>query len=192
MIDRWCRIVKVGQGFEKLTELILLEEFKNSVSPEIKLRLIEHKVVDLKNVVVFVDDYELTHKTLSNKLSHNKFYRREWGIRSQSEGECMSPKRREPGNHKFIRKLESGEDKRPGNFEGPTCHYCKKKGHLKAQCWKLREKTKRDKSESRPVCHCHPKPGNFPAYGLVCGQVSCLREKFQLFLLKIVLAQLLF
>ena len=62
LFDRWCSSTKVGSDYEKLRELVLLKEFKRSVSKEIKIHLEETKVASLKQAAIMADDYDLTHK----------------------------------------------------------------------------------------------------------------------------------
>ena len=45
-----------------MRELVLLEEFKHSVSKEIKIHLEETKVASLKQAALMADDYDLIHK----------------------------------------------------------------------------------------------------------------------------------
>ncbi len=58
--DRWLLSMRVSD-FEKLCQLMLVEEFKSSVSAQIKLYLDEHKVTNLREAAVGADEYSLTH-----------------------------------------------------------------------------------------------------------------------------------
>ena len=44
LFDRWCSSNEVGSKFDKLREMVLLEEFKDSVRKEVKIHLNEQKV----------------------------------------------------------------------------------------------------------------------------------------------------
>ena len=44
----WCHSKKVGQDFEKLKQMVLLEEFKDKVRPDIRSHLDEQKVEELE------------------------------------------------------------------------------------------------------------------------------------------------
>ena len=48
--------------YDKLKQLVLVEEFKLGVSAEIRVHLDEQKVTDLKSAAMLADDYALTHK----------------------------------------------------------------------------------------------------------------------------------
>ena len=56
---------EVGQDFEKLKQMVLLEEFKDKVTPDIRSHLDEQKVEKLEKAAVMADDYALTHKMSS-------------------------------------------------------------------------------------------------------------------------------
>ena len=61
--DRWCRSKSVGQDFEKLRQLILIEEFKRCVHNSIKTFIDEKKVETVHEAAYFADEYFLTHKS---------------------------------------------------------------------------------------------------------------------------------
>ena len=46
VLDRWYRSLKIEKNYENLRQLLLLEEFKNSIHPDVKSHLDEHKVKD--------------------------------------------------------------------------------------------------------------------------------------------------
>ncbi|KAJ8027955.1 hypothetical protein HOLleu_30059 [Holothuria leucospilota] len=54
LFDKWCRAKQIGQSFEKLKELILMEEFKNNVSLDIKTHLDGRKIDDLKTAATIL------------------------------------------------------------------------------------------------------------------------------------------
>lgn len=62
LFDKWCRAKQIGQSFEKLKELILMEEFKNNVSLDIKTHLDGCKIDELKTAATMADDYELSRR----------------------------------------------------------------------------------------------------------------------------------
>ena len=43
LFNKWCHSKEVGQNFEKLKQMVLLEEFKDTVRPDIRSHLDEHK-----------------------------------------------------------------------------------------------------------------------------------------------------
>ena len=66
LFNRWCHSKEVGQGFETLKQMVLLEEFKGKVRPDIRSHLDEQKVKKLEKAAVMADDYTLTHIMNSN------------------------------------------------------------------------------------------------------------------------------
>ncbi len=69
--DRWLSSMKVDD-YDKLKQLVLVEEFKRGVSAEIRVHLDEHKVTDLKSAAVLAHDYALTHK--KSGFTHSKYH----------------------------------------------------------------------------------------------------------------------
>ncbi len=59
--NRWLTSMKVDE-YDKLKQLVLVEEFKSGVSAEVRVHLDEPKVTDLKSATVLEYDYALTHK----------------------------------------------------------------------------------------------------------------------------------
>ena len=62
LYDRWCTSKEIEENFVKLRQLILIEEFKNCVSCDVKTYLDEKKAQTLKEAAVLADDYVLTYK----------------------------------------------------------------------------------------------------------------------------------
>ena len=63
-----CTLIDgVGRAFEKLRQVILIEEFKGCVCDDIKTYLDEQKVENLAKAAAYADDYALTHKSTFNK-----------------------------------------------------------------------------------------------------------------------------
>ena len=114
LFNRWCTSQQVGNNYEKLKQLVLLEEFMKCVPTPIKTYLEEQKVDDLQRAAILADDYKLTHKSLpqmsavTTRVNHSDFGRPE--------------QRRDP------------------NSRGLTCAYCKRRGHLMSECWTLQKK----------------------------------------------------
>ena len=59
---RWYRSLQVDRTYGNQREVILMEEFKNSLPLDIRTRVTDHKVGELKGAAISADDYELTHK----------------------------------------------------------------------------------------------------------------------------------
>ncbi len=93
--------------YDKVKQLVLVEEFKRGVSAEIRVHLVEQKVTDLKSAAVLADDYALTHK--KNGFTHDKLY-------------PDKPHRSNRGGRK------------PQGRKGPVCYHCGITGHVKSDC----------------------------------------------------------
>jgi len=60
--DWWCHSLQVDRTYGNLREVILMEEFNNSISLDIRTHITGHKVGELKGDAMSANDYELTHK----------------------------------------------------------------------------------------------------------------------------------
>ena len=59
LFNRWCHSKEIGQDFKKLKQMVLLEEFKDKVRPDIRSHLDEQKVEELEKAAIMADDYAL-------------------------------------------------------------------------------------------------------------------------------------
>ena len=65
--DRWCTAMEVAQDYNKLCQLLLLDEFKSCLPPHIKTYIDEWKAGNLAQATVFADSYSLAHKSTFSK-----------------------------------------------------------------------------------------------------------------------------
>ena len=63
LFNRWCASQQVEDSYEKLKQLILLNEFKRHILTPIKTYLDEQKVNKLQKAASLADDHKLTHKS---------------------------------------------------------------------------------------------------------------------------------
>ena len=133
LFDRWCCSKKIDQNYDKLRQLMLVEEFKRCIQSDVKTFLDEKQVEFLEEVARLADDYYLTHKvsfiakpkpTSSHPI--NKFRS---GNSSDMPSQSNTPK---PNS--------AGETKSQYLLSRPTFNYCKKPGHLVSECLKLKRK----------------------------------------------------
>ena len=130
LIDRWCMSNTIENNFEKLRQLILVEEFKNCVPSEVRTYLDEKKADTLSQAAILADDYVLTHK--------NSFNHRPVGSSQKSDSHVR------PNNYNFKGTPRNGsQSSRLGNKMasfpiGPECYHSRKKGHVMADCWYLK------------------------------------------------------
>ena len=62
LFDRWCCSTKIDQNYDKLRQLMLVEEFKRCIQSDVKTFLDERQVETLEEAARLADDYYLTHK----------------------------------------------------------------------------------------------------------------------------------
>ncbi|XP_068228003.1 uncharacterized protein [Palaemon carinicauda] len=68
--EDWLRSKEVD-NFDKLKELILIEEFKRMVSKDLKIHLEELKIDSLQEIAIAADEYSLAHRLESGKMEIN-------------------------------------------------------------------------------------------------------------------------
>ena len=63
LFDRWCCSKKIDQNYDKLRQLVLVDEFKRCIQSDVKTFLDKKKQVEtLEEAARLADDYYLTHK----------------------------------------------------------------------------------------------------------------------------------
>ena len=149
LFDRWCCSKKIDQNYDKLRQLMLVEEFKRCIQSDVKTFLCEKQVETLEEAACLADDYYLTHKVSfiakpkpTSSHPQNKFMS---GNSSGMPSQSNTPKTN-----------STGETKSQYPLSRPTCNYCKKPGHLVSECLKLKRKLERD--ESKPTGLTTPRP----------------------------------
>uniref|UniRef100_A0A8D0AC21 CCHC-type domain-containing protein n=1 Tax=Sander lucioperca TaxID=283035 RepID=A0A8D0AC21_SANLU len=120
----WCRASEVST-FEGLSNLIVLEQFKDSVSDQVATYINERKVKSPSDAAVLADEYRLTHKSHfeSNSDMHYKNNFTPRYSRSSFSGALFQRPQQ---------KFGSGGPKAPVNAN--TCRYCLVEGHWKKDC----------------------------------------------------------
>ncbi len=128
--NRWCTASEVST-FEGLFNLIVLEQFKNSVSDQVATYINERKVKSPSDAAVLADEYRLTHKSHfeSNSDMHHRNSCTPRNSRTSFSGAFFQ---RPP------QKFGSGGPKAPVNVD--TCRYCLVEGHWKKDCPLLKSK----------------------------------------------------
>lgn len=120
LFDKWCQASKT-RDYEQLRELVLIEEFKNSLPDKIVVYLNEQKVLTLTEAAVCADEFVLTHKNV-----------------------FVAPACREASNF-----VNSDRTSKVSKLLKPSvqaddreCFYCHDAGHLIAVCPVLKKKNK--------------------------------------------------
>ncbi|MDA3086465.1 RNase H-like domain-containing protein [Campylobacter sp. CS_ED1] len=133
LFDRWCMSKKIEQSHDKLRQLMLVEEFKRCLRPDIKSFLDEKQVETLDEAARLADDYSLTHKTsFVNKTTSFRphSHSRPSPVATPSPVKSSS----EPNNRSRV----DYKDHNPTSKL--MCSYCRKPGHLVSNCYKLKNR----------------------------------------------------
>ncbi|XP_070560943.1 uncharacterized protein [Ptychodera flava] len=157
LFDRWCSSEKVSQNYDKLRQLVLIEEFKRCIRSDIKTFINEQKADTLEVAARLADDYSLTHKSsFLSKPSQSFSYRNNAGkFNSSFSSKNFSKDSRKSNDNSSQNssntptssdpKSQSPSDKQFGTL---SCNYCKKDGHLMSDCFKLKRKREGQSGQS--------------------------------------------
>ena len=140
LFNRWCHSKEIGQDFKKLKQMVLLEEFKDKVWPDIRSHLDEQKVEELEKAAVMADDYALTHK-MSSKSDNPQQKRYHGSGNRENISRNMDDRKRQGKSTENVGLVSKVEPLKP-----ISCGHCGKPGHIITNCWKLGGKT--------PCEHC--------------------------------------
>ena len=153
LFDQWFRSKKIPDSYDNLRQLILIEEFKECVHQDLRSHLEDKNVKTLEDAAVLSDTYTLTHKknflskTQSSSVVKSSDFSKKNVQESQSSIGSQQPL--QSGSTPGARSERSEAPQGVGSL--PTCNYCKKKGHVIGECWKLKKK-----NELKPqgLCVC--------------------------------------
>ena len=120
--------------------MVLLEEFKDKVRPDIRSHLDEQKVEELEKAAIMADDYALTHK-MSSKSGNPQQKRYHGSGNRENISRNMNDKKRQGKSTENVGLVSKVEPLKP-----ISCGHCGKPGHIITNCWKLGGKT--------PCKHC--------------------------------------
>ena len=73
LFDRWCSSQKINDDYNKLRQLILIEEFKGCIHSDVRTYIDEQKLETLDEAARLADDYSLTHRISFADKSHQSF-----------------------------------------------------------------------------------------------------------------------
>ena len=71
LFDRWCHSKKVNMDFEKLRQLILIEEFKRRIPFHMTTFIDEKQVENLQQAADLADEYFLTHGNFNQQRNQS-------------------------------------------------------------------------------------------------------------------------
>ena len=156
--DRWCSAKKVISDYDKLRQIVLIEQFKRCVHDDLKTYLDEKNVNTLHEMAALADDYALTHKR-SFKPRQGGYSRpgggsggfggnNSGGSGSSSSNSAQASKSSTSPSSNAGNKTDSPSAGTGGSSYGGsrgrgknapwssrlTCHYCKIPGHVMSNC----------------------------------------------------------
>lgn len=135
--DRWCAAAEVN-SYETLRDLIILEQFKNSVPERIATYINERSVKTAAKAAALADDYVLTHGGECSGVRGGSGHRENSSAGGTWSGRPVRPvvleQRSERGRH--------DSDK--------ICNYCHKQGHWRRDCYALKSRTKQTGASGNP------------------------------------------
>ena len=144
---RWYSASEVND-FEGLCELMVLEQFKNSIPVQVATYVSEQKAKNAGEAPALADEYVLTHRP-----EYRSVYNRgeSWAV-----GGVGSLARQD--------KTFIAENRRNSGLreQGRVCNYCHKRGHWKADCHLLKQRPKSSTFEAQ-VRHVKPAALSAPA-----------------------------
>ena len=178
LFDRWCHSKKVNKDFEKLRQLILIEEFKHRIPFHMKTYIDEKQVENLQQAADLADEYFLTHGNFSQQRSQSSDKQYTTGASSGSDAS------QQPVNS--TQSIRS-------NSETPFCNYCKRRGHLRSECFYLigNQPSTHDVQQPSPSGHIVPMRLVSDPYsaaiipcetGLATSNSDCIMEMFEPFI----------
>ena len=131
LFNRWCHSKEIGQDFKKLKQMVLFEEFKDKVWPDIRSHLDEQKVEELEKAAIMADDYALTHK-MSSKSGNPQQKRYHGSGNRENISRNMDDRKRQGKSTENVGLVTKVEPLKP-----ISCGHCGKPGHIITNCWKL-------------------------------------------------------
>ena len=151
LFDRWCCSKKIDQNYDKLRQLMLVEEFKRCIQSDVKTFLCEKQVETLEEAARLADDYYLTHKV--------SFIAKPKPTSSHPQNKFMSGNSSGmPSQSNTSKPNSTRETKSQYPLSRPTCNYCKKSGHLVSECLELKRKLESDEAKPTGLTTLRPRP----------------------------------
>ncbi|KAL2095743.1 hypothetical protein ACEWY4_007891 [Coilia grayii] len=136
LFNRWCTAEAV-HTFKSLCDLVLLEQFKNTIPDRIATYIMERKVKTAAEAAVLADEFVLIHK---GKFGNDD------GVSFGSRGP------------RFHRPYISRQVAYPTVIGDDQCRYCNERGHWKKECPLLQGKGRGRTAPAKPVGAASSKP----------------------------------
>ena len=151
--QRWLDSRNIDGDFDKLKNLVLVEEFKKQLPTEIRTHLNDLDIHDLKTCAVKADEFALSHKLFahSNRTAQRQNHAGKWNgtpphqsdankSNNLSNVQCFSCKNF--GHYKntcpqLTKKANANSESVSPETDKKqnTCAKCKRRGHWTKDCW---------------------------------------------------------
>lgn len=140
--QRWCSASE-AQDYEELFNLLLLEQFTNTLPVQLATYIMEHELSNVSDAAVLADDYEFTHRARMFNCDKLDWQRNSAGDPVPFPHNVYPPPVRGEGQSARGQSSpgRSGSDK--------VCHYCRGSGHWKPDCPLLKQKVKTNASPEK-------------------------------------------
>jgi hypothetical protein len=138
LFDRWCHSKNVNKDFEKLRQIILVEEFKRKIPFNMKTFIDEKQVENLQDAADLADGYSLTHVSYNQRNQSND---------TENTADDGSESDTSPQSQ--------------GGTSVPYCTYCKRRGHTISECYKLASRQPSVQNNQQPSPSGHIAPVQF-------------------------------
>ena len=141
--DQWCHAMKVQQDFERLRQIILIEEFKECVNFNLRVYIDERAPTNLNEAAHLADEYALIHQSQFHSKSHSN---------SSNGSDVEKQTSVSPSVDSKQNSSSKSSSSTPQSFvsSSVTCNYCKGQGHVVSECLKLQRKHGQQSYESQP------------------------------------------
>merc|ERR1711860_487018 len=153
LFDQWMK-AKNADDFEKMRQVMLIEQFKNCLFTDLRTHLDDKEVSTLSEAAVMSDGYALTHKRNFVKPRHGYGQNGTTSApqhNNYATADSKDDKLRQGDNSEKINqsknKDRSAADRGSGRYHNTLpkqpvvqCGFCNKMGHTMQECWKLKKK----------------------------------------------------
>ncbi len=167
LFDQWCHAMKVDKDFEKLRQLILVEDFKKNVSINLKMYIDEHGPKDLSEAASLADEYALIHQS----QFHSKSSSGSKGADKSSSNDQSSVEKQSNASKSSSSKPQSSTP-----LSSIFCYYCKKRGHVMSECYKLKRKQELQKEQQNLESQQTGTVGHVSSYRSASVQIQSVSE----------------